>query len=158
MGLASLTRPDLILTDLQAADRSQVLHELTDRLARRGNFRDTERAAEELFRDLWEREQQGSTVVLDDMGGGVAIPHCKVKGLAKPVVALGLVAGGVDFEAADGQPVTLIVLILSPSESPAAHLQVLAVVSRWIKSGRHREILGLHDPQAVYDVLEQEGG
>jgi len=150
MSLASLTRPDLILTDLQAADRSQVLHELADRLARRGVTRDPEG----LFRDLWEREQQGSTGI----GGGVAIPHCKVKGLAKPVVALGLVAAGVDFEAADGQPVTLILLILSPSESPAAHLQVLAVVSRWIKSGRHREILGLHDPQAVYDVLAQEGG
>jgi mannitol/fructose-specific phosphotransferase system IIA component (Ntr-type) len=154
VGLASLTRPDLILTDLQAADRSQVLHELANRLARRGTFCDTARDAEELFRDLWEREQQGSTGI----GGGVAIPHCKVKGLAKPVVALGLIAAGVDFEADDGQPVVLIVLILSPSESPAAHLQVLAVVSRWIKSGRHREILGLHDPQAVYDVLEQEGG
>jgi mannitol/fructose-specific phosphotransferase system IIA component (Ntr-type) len=154
MSLASLTRPDLILTDLQAADRSQVLHELADRLARHGNFCDTARDAEELFRDLWEREQQGSTGI----GGGVAIPHCKLRGLAKPVVALGLLAAGVDFEAADGQPVFLIVLILSPSESPAAHLQALAAVSRWIKSGRYREILGLLDPQAVYDVLEQEGG
>ncbi|HEX3529771.1 MAG TPA: PTS sugar transporter subunit IIA [Thermoanaerobaculia bacterium] len=150
MSLASLTRPDLILTDLQAADRPQVLHELAARLARRGVTRDPE----ELFRDLWEREQQGSTGI----GGGVAIPHCKLRGLAKPVVALGLLAAGVDFEAADGQPVLLIVLILSPSESPAAHLQALAVVSRWIKSGRYREILGLLDAQAVYDVLEQEGG
>jgi len=144
MSLASLTRPDLIVTDLQAADRPQVLHELVDRLAR-----------PELFRDLWDREQQGSTGI----GGGVAIPHCKVKGLAQPVVALGLVPAGVDFEAPDGQPVVLIVLVLSPSGSPAAHLQALAAVSRWIKSGRHREILGLRDPQAVYDVLdEQEGG
>jgi len=150
MSLASLTRPDLIVTDLQAADRSQVLHTLADRLARSGSLRD----GEDLFRDLWEREQQGSTGI----GGGVAIPHCKLRGLAKPVVALGLLAAGVDFEAADGQPVVLIVLVISPSESPAAHLQALAVVSRWIKSGRHREILGLHDPQAVYDVLEQEGG
>ena len=150
MGLASLTRPDLIFTDLQAADRSQVLHQLADQLARRGVVRN----AEELFRELWDREQLGSTAV----GGGAAIPHCKLKGLTKPVVALGLVPAGVDFGAADGQPAVLLFLVISPSESPAAHLQALALVSRWIKSGRYTGILSLRDPQAIYDFLEQEGG
>ena len=150
MGLASLTRPDLIFTDLPAADRSQVLRALADRLVQSG----VGRRADELFRDLWEREQLGSTGI----GGGVAIPHCKVQGLAKPVVALGLVPAGVDLGAADGEPVRLLFLVVSPSESPAAHLQALAAVSRWIKSGRHTGILGLRDPQAIYDLLEQEGG
>jgi mannitol/fructose-specific phosphotransferase system IIA component (Ntr-type) len=152
MSLASLTRPDLIFTDLQAADRSEVLHELADRLARCGAC-DFARNGE-LFRELWDREQLGSTGV----GNGIAIPHCKIAGLKKPLVALGLVPAGVDFGSADGHPVVLLVPIISPGESPAAHLQALAAVSRWIKSGRYTGILGLRDPQAIYDLLEQEGG
>jgi nitrogen PTS system EIIA component len=150
MSLASLTRPDLIFTGLQAADRSEVLHELAGRLVRCGVGRN----AGELFRELWDREQLGSTGI----GNGIAIPHCKVAGLKKPLVALGLVPAGVDFGAADGQPAVLFVLVISPSESPAAHLQALALVSRWIKSGRYTGILALRDPRAIYDLLEQEGG
>ena len=151
MGLGSLTRPDLIFTDLPAADRSQLLRALAERIARRGLTGN----AEELFRRLWEREQLGSTGI----GGGVAIPHCKLDGLAHAVVAVGVVAEGVDFGAVDGKPVCLFFLVISPSESPAEHLRVLAIVSRWIKSDRHTEaVLALRDPQAVYDFLQQEGG
>jgi PTS system nitrogen regulatory IIA component len=155
VGLGSLTRPDLIFTDLPAADRSQVLHALADRMARRGEVRDPET----LFQKLWEREQLGSTGI----GGGVAIPHCKLpglaKGLAKGIMALGVVPGGVDFGAVDGKPVCLFFLVISPSESPAAHLQVLSTLSRWIKSDGHTErLLGLREPQAIYDFLQQEGG
>jgi fructose-specific phosphotransferase system IIA component len=151
VSLGSLTRPDLIFTDLPAADRSEVLHALADRIARSGLVRDPE----DLFRKLWEREQLGSTGI----GGGVAIPHCKLKGLAQGVVALGVVPQGVDFGAMDGEPVCLFFLVISPSESPAEHLRVLAAISRWIKSGRHvQNLLGLRDPQAIADFLRQEGG
>jgi PTS system nitrogen regulatory IIA component len=148
--LGSLTRPDLIFTDLPAADSSKILRALSERVARSGLVRDPE----ELFHQLSEREQLGSTAI----GGGIAIPHCKLKGLAKGVVALGVVPAGVGFGAADGKPVRLFFLVISPSESPAEHLQVLAAISRWIKSGGHTEaILALHDPRAIYDFL-QEGG
>jgi len=151
VGLGSLTRPDLIFTDLPAADRSQLLRALAERIARRGLTGN----AEELFQRLWEREQLGSTGI----GGGVAIPHCKLDGLAHAVVAVAVVAAGVDFGAVDGRPVCLFFLVISPSESPAEHLRVLAAVSRWIKSDRHTEaVLALRDPQAVYDFLQQEGG
>jgi PTS system nitrogen regulatory IIA component len=151
VGLGSLTRPDLIFTDLPAADRSQLLRALAERIAQRGLVGN----AEELFRRLWEREQLGSTGI----GGGVAIPHCKLDRLAHGVVAVAVVAEGVDFAAIDGRPVCLFFLVISPSDSPAEHLRILAVVSRWIKTGGHTEaLLALRDPQAVYDLLQQEGG
>ena len=151
MGLGSLTRPDLIFTDLPAAGRSAVLHALAGRIAGSGLVRDPE----DLFQKLWEREQLGSTGI----GGGVAIPHCKLKGLAQGVVAVGVVPQGVDFGAMDGQPVCLFFVVISPGESPAEHLRVLSVLSRWIKSGRHvQDLLGLRDAQAIDDFLQQEGG
>jgi mannitol/fructose-specific phosphotransferase system IIA component (Ntr-type) len=71
-------------------------------------------------------------------------------------VAIGMVPGGVDFGAADGQPVRLLFLVLSPSSSPSEHLQVLATISRWVRAGRADRILELREPAAVIQLLQQE--
>ncbi|MEO8347471.1 MAG: PTS sugar transporter subunit IIA, partial [Acidobacteriota bacterium] len=85
--------------------------------------------AEELARRLQEREAMGST----GLGGGLAIPHCKVRELQEVVVSIGISREGVDFHSADGQLVTVIFLVLSPADSPALHLQALARISRLIR-------------------------
>ncbi|HZF07462.1 MAG TPA: PTS sugar transporter subunit IIA [Thermoanaerobaculia bacterium] len=150
MRLGSLTRPELLFLDLCAADRQAVLHDLAKRVAAAGLVHN----AGELYDKLWEREQLGSTGV----GAGVAIPHCKLKGLAKGIVAVGVAPQGVDFAAVDGRPVQLFFLVVSPSESPAEHLQVLAAISRWVKADQHvQKLLALPDREAVYGLL-QEGG
>ena len=150
MRLASLTRPELIFPDLPGQDRDAVLGALAGRIAALGLVRDPE----DLFQKLREREQLGSTGI----GSGIAIPHCKLPGLSEGVVAIGMVPGGVDFGAADGQPVRLLFLVLSPSASPGEHLQVLATISRWIKAsgigGTADRILELRDPAAVIQLLE----
>lgn len=152
MLLGALTRPDLVFPGLPAADRQDVLRALADRIAERGLVKD----GEELFQKLWEREQLGSTGI----GNGIAIPHCKLPGLARGIVAVGLTGPeggeGVDFGAADGKPVRVLFLVVSPSGSPAEHLQILAAISRWARAGQHAEkILGLQDPAAVYDLLQE---
>lgn len=150
VGLGSLIRPDLIFPDLPAADRAEVLRAFARRLAERGLVND----AEALFDKLWEREQLGSTAI----GGGIAIPHCKVDRLKSGVVSVGRVPAGVDFGAADGQPVRLFFLVISPSQAPAEHLQILAAISRWIKGGgRVEALLGQPDAGALFEYLEREG-
>lgn len=155
MLLGELTRPDLIFPDLPAVDRQEVLRALADRVAGRGLVK----SGDELFQKLWEREQLGSTGI----GSGIAIPHCKLPGLTRGIVAVGLVGsgpagGGVDFGAADGKPVRVLFLVVSPSGSPAEHLQILAALSRWARAGQHAEkILALRDPAAVYDLLQDQG-
>jgi len=148
--LGSLTRPELIFADLPAADRQEVLRAFAGRIAGLGLVK----SGEELFQRLWEREQLGSTGI----GAGIAIPHCKLQGLAHGIVAVGLVPGGVDFGAADGRPVRVLFLVVSPSGAPAEHLQILAAISRWVRAGRHAErILALRQPAEVYDLLRDEG-
>ena len=39
----------------------------------------------------------------------------------------------VDFGAADGRPIDLVVLVASPADAPAAHLQALARISRLLR-------------------------
>ncbi len=150
MRLGSLIRPELIFPDLPAADRPEALRAFADRIAGLGLVK----SGEELFQRLWEREQLGSTGI----GAGIAIPHCKLAGLAHGIVAVGLVPGGVDFGAADGRPVQVLFLVVSPAGAPAEHLQILAAISRWVRAGRHAErILALRQPGEVYDLLRDEG-
>lgn len=149
MTLGSLTRPELIFPDLPVADRPEVLRALAERVAALGLVP----GGEELFRKLWEREQLGSTGI----GLGVAIPHCKLDGLKQGIVAVGLVPEGIDFGAVDGQPVRIFFLVISPGGAPAEHLQILAAISRWVKTGRNASrLLALHDPGPVYDLLRSE--
>lgn len=150
MRLGSLTRPDLVFPDLRASDREGVLRAFAEGIAESGLARD----ARMLEQKLVEREQLGSTGI----GGGIAIPHCKIDGLQGGLVAVGRAPEGVDFGAADGQPVRLFFLVLSPSQSPAEHLQALAAISRWIKGGdRAQALLAQPDAAAIYDYLQQEG-
>lgn len=150
MRLGSLIRPDLIFPDLPAADRAEVLRAFARRLAERGLVQD----ADALFDRLWEREQLGSTAI----GGGIAIPHCKVDRLKSGIVSVGRVPAGVDFGATDGQPVRLFFLVISPSQAPAEHLQILAAISRWIKGGgRVEALLAQPDANALFEYLQREG-
>jgi nitrogen PTS system EIIA component len=150
MNLGSLVRPELIFADLEAQDRLGVLHLFADKLAEQRLVADPQ----ELFGKLLEREQLGSTGI----GQGIAIPHCKISGLKKGIVAVAIAPQGVDFGAADGAPVRLFFLVVSPSESPAEHLQILAAISRWLKADRHAErLLTLSSRDAIFEFLNGEG-
>jgi mannitol/fructose-specific phosphotransferase system IIA component (Ntr-type) len=67
------------------------------------------------------------------LGGGLAIPHCKLHEIGDVVLAVGVSRRGIDFAAADGLPVRLVFLVLSPADAPALHLQALARISRVIR-------------------------
>jgi PTS system nitrogen regulatory IIA component len=145
--LEGLTRPELIFSDLAGLDAPSILRAMAVRMETTGVVKD----AETLYNKLWEREQLGSTGI----GGGVAIPHCKLEGLDRVLVAVGVAPGGVDFAAVDDQPVKLFFLVVSPAQHPAAHLKSLAAISKWVKADRHVDrILDSRDPQEIYRVIE----
>ena len=149
MHLDELTRPDLIFPDLPGSDAPTVLRAFADRVQASGLIED----ADELYHRLFEREQLASTGI----GAGVAIPHCKVDDIPDVVMAIGITRKEVDFEAADDQPVRLFFLIVSPCDHPAAHLQALAAVSKWLRVEHHAErIVALDDSQAIYQMLQTE--
>ena len=149
MHLDQLTRPDLIFPDLPGADVHTVLREFAGRLQERGLVND----ADDLYQRLNEREALGSTGI----GSGVAIPHCKAKGLKSVILAIGISDRGVDFAAVDGHKVHLLFLIISPTDQPTAHLQALSAVSKWVKTENHVErIRALGDRQAIFEMLRNE--
>jgi len=114
-----------IFPDLAGSTLEEALSEMSNGLARTGVVSD----GADLARRLVERERMGST----GLGGGLAIPHCKLRETADVVLAIGVSQRGIDFGAADGLPVRLVFLVLSPAAAPALHLQALARISRVIR-------------------------
>lgn len=67
------------------------------------------------------------------MGTGVgqrlAVPHARIKELSQPVVAVGVVRPGVDFDTPDGEPVELVCLVLTPEDDDGAQVEILSDIA-----------------------------
>lgn len=147
--IRELARRDLIFADIDGSDRTEVLSELASMLVEHGI---TQRA-DRLYEALWEREELQSTGV----GAGVAIPHCKVRGLKNVVMAVATCSQEVDFDAPDGQPVRLIFLLLSPAKSAVVHLKSLACLSAWLRERPElAEQLTGQPVEAIFQVLSPD--
>lgn len=123
--ISDLARRDLVFAGVEGSDRREVLRQLASRLSELG----VAKGADRLYEALWEREELQSTGV----GDGVAIPHCKVRGLKRVVMAVATCSENVDFDAPDGQPVRLIFLLLSPARAAVTHIKSLATLSGWLR-------------------------
>ena len=81
---------------------------------------------EEAYRkQVYAREEESTTGI----GEGIAIPHGKCDAVDRPGLAAMVVKNGVDFDALDGEPVTLIFLIAAPYTEDNVHLDVLSKLS-----------------------------
>jgi PTS system nitrogen regulatory IIA component len=96
-----------------------------------------------LLEVLVAREHATSTAI----GGGIAIPHVRqpvVAPGAAPTVSVLYLATPVDFRASDGEPVSTLFLIVSPTVRK--HLQMLAHVARALSDEGFRAALGRRAP------------
>jgi PTS system nitrogen regulatory IIA component len=99
---------------------------------------------------LNERERLGST----GFGGGVAIPHGKIPGLARVFGYFARLSQPVDFQAVDNMPVDLVFLLLSPPDAGADHLKALASVSRALRDRQTvAKLRGARSKDAIFAVL-----
>jgi PTS system nitrogen regulatory IIA component len=97
-----------------------------------------------------EREALGSP----GFGRGVAIPHARIEGLARPVSVFFRLEKPVEFASADGMPVDCVFGLLSPDHAGAIHLQALAAISRLMRDDRmHERLVNATDADALYSVL-----
>ncbi len=86
---------------------------------------------------LFAREKLGSTA----LGLGVAIPHGRIKGLKAASGAFFRLANPIQFDAPDGQPVSLIFVLLVPQSANEQHLQLLSELAQMFSDRSFREQL-----------------
>ena len=76
-------------------------------------------------KQVYLREEESTTGI----GDGIAIPHGKCDAVKKPGLAAMVIKNGVEFEALDDEPVTLLFLIAAPNTEDNVHLDVLSKLS-----------------------------
>ncbi len=131
--------------DLVASTKEGVLEEMVGLVCTSDAVSDRQA----LLSAVRERERVLSTGI----GLGIAIPHAKIPGVSRFVVAVGRHAQGIDFDAIDGRPVHLVVLIAGPQDAQDRYLRLLARLSgrlkqedvrkRLMAAKNHDEIVGI---------------
>ena len=119
--LDSLLNQQRVVCQLHAISKKRVLELIAQHIA------EAEEALEvgQVYAGLLERERLGSTA----LGTGVAVPHCRVEGLEKPLGCLITLASPIDYDAPDGGAVDLLFVLLVPPDAAQEHLDLLAEVA-----------------------------
>ncbi len=113
-----------VAIDVRAADKASLLKELAGRAAAAVNL-----PADMVVAEIEKRDDLGSTGI----GRGVAIPHARLREVTKPLALLTRLESPIEFDAVDGQPVDLVVLLILPAASQLDQLNALAAVARTLR-------------------------
>lgn len=147
MDLGDLIRPEYVIASLRAKSKKQVLQDLSAKAAEITGL-----DAGLIFETLLQRERLGSTGV----GRGIAIPHGRLAGLDRMVSVFARLEEPLAFDAADGEPVDLVFLLLAPEHAGADHLKSLARISRLVRDPLAMEKLrASRDKIALHAVLTE---
>jgi mannitol/fructose-specific phosphotransferase system IIA component (Ntr-type) len=143
--IQNLLTQDMVLLELQSRERDDVLKEMVGFLKQREKIV----KEKELYERLIQREKLGSTAI----GEGVAIPHCKIKGVRDPVVLMAVSKKGVDFHSLDENPTFVFFLVVSSPENPSLNLQILAAIAHLVRKANSflKKIL---ETKSISDILE----
>jgi nitrogen PTS system EIIA component len=148
MKILDVLDKEAILIDLKSKDKIGILNELVAPAARITGI-----DHKEMVQVLMDRERLGSTGI----GGGIGIPHGKLKNLDKLVLGFGLSREGVDFESMDGRPTHIFFLLITPEHSTDLHLKLLARVSRLLKKEPLKEMMmKARNPEEIISIISED--
>jgi mannitol/fructose-specific phosphotransferase system IIA component (Ntr-type) len=140
----------LDLLELRHRRREAALQQFVGAASMKGVLRHPEA----LLAHLMRRERLGTTA----LGRGFALTGAWSWSVRSPFVLVGLSARGLDWRAADGQPVTLAACVLTPGESPMElHLRRLGAVHAALRLQRVRQRVAQQaDPAWLARLLHEE--
>lgn len=144
-GLTDIIFPGSVDVGIPAPNKKALFQQLAAAAARA-----TDIPAKQILAAINEREKLGST----GFGGGVAIPHGKIDGLANVTGYFARLQAPVDYQSIDGLPVDLVFLLLSPTDAGADHLKALAGVSRLFRDrDMVAKLKGARSEDAIFALL-----
>lgn len=137
----------LIFLDLHAHSKEEALAEIVKRMKENNAIKNES----DLLQEINNRETQGST----SLGNGVAIPHARLKSLDKIVVAMARLSAGIDFGIEDHEPVSLIFILITPTDRAGEYLKVLAKLSKFLKEKKLlKRLLAADSVPAAWELFE----
>ena len=130
--LSKYLAPARIVT-LRSRSKEGAIRELARALSLTVRGLDPER----IVRAIREREK----IVSSWVGQGIAIPHARMSSWEGIVVAVGRSRRGISYDSGDGNPVNLLILIVSDDRDPDTHIMLLAEIARTLRDLALRQLI-----------------
>ena len=147
---SSLFTPYQVLCHTELTDRDELIREMVQALGPALEHGEVADVTEQVLA----RENQMPNVV----GPGIALPHARLRGLSRLVVAVATSVKGVPFSEDPDGLAKAIILILAPHDSPAAYLQAVSSLAGILKAeGTADKVAGLDSAEQVWHFFERGG-
>lgn len=149
--IVEFLQEEFVMVPLRADDKWDAIRQLCGFLIRTHGIADV--TEDELVQTVEEREYTFSTAI----GMGVALPHARLPAGPEIMGVMGICPDGIDFDAMDGQPVRLVVLIATPEDHVELHLDVMAAIARIVSHGEIRaRLFGARTPAQAIEIIEND--
>jgi len=146
MLLEEIIKPDGVLCNATARSKKHCLEILSELLVRSS----PEISSDVIFRGLNERERLGCT----GLDSGAAFPHCRVENIEFSNAAMIKLSEPVDFDAADGEPVDLVLGMMVPSELDESHHAEIKMITRVLSDeGLRARLRDMNSSSDLYAAL-----
>ncbi|MCS6852062.1 MAG: PTS sugar transporter subunit IIA [Gemmataceae bacterium] len=150
MRMSDFVVRESIIPELAATSKEGVIREMVESLRAAGYFKGGE--LEDVIKAILKREMLGSTGI----GRGVAIPHTKHSSVDRLIGTVAVSRTGVDFKSVDGEPVFVLVLLISPQDRPGDHLRALENVARCMRDDVFvRALRNCTTRDSIWSLLEE---
>ena len=152
MDLGDILGKEQIVPDLRATTRWEAIDELIENLVVTGKISPQHKDA--IVAVVKKRESSMSTGI----GFGIGIPHASTNLINEVVGALGRSRRGVNFDALDNQPVSLVMLFLVPQGQFQKHLHTLANIAKLLHKSDFRQALEqAPDADSMLQIIRSGG-
>ena len=148
--ISKILAPDNVLLDAESTSKKRVFE-------RAGLLFENQMkiARSQVFDSLFAREKLGST----GLGQGVAIPHGRIPKLKEATAAFVRTTHPIPFDSPDGQPVSLIFVLLVPELATDLHLQILGELAQMFSDPSFREkLIACEDSACIYQAFREWNG
>ncbi len=151
MPILGFIKHDCVKVPLVSTDKSGAIRELVDLAYNCGEISDRD--------DVLEAVMAREAMMPTGIGHGVAAPHAKADSVTRLTGALGVTSQPMEFDSVDGEPVRLIILMVSPASENGPYVEALTHISRLFRNESFRErLIDAGSADELISVVQAEEG
>ncbi len=150
MLLSDLLHERVVKMNVRSQSKAHAIEELVDLIIEAGDLPMSLRA--HAIDTIAEREK----IIGTGMENGVALPHGSTDRVDSIIGAIGIAPACVNFDSIDGEPASIIVLLLIPRKSFQEHIRAMAAIARVMREeGNRKALLAARTPAEIIRIIEK---
>ncbi len=147
MKISTILAPETIQVGLKVANKFDLITALINLANSSGKINDIELVRAEVIK----REEIMSTGI----GNGIALPHAKTNAVSDTICAIAVLDQPIDYNAIDGEPISIAFLLLGRENNVGTHLRILSRISRFLSNEEKLDVLrNCKTSDEVYKVFD----